>query len=280
MALKVIDVKAGIFDENDRIAEKVRAQNREHGVFMINIMSSPGAGKTTTLLRTIDALKEEFRIGVKEADIQASVDAEKMAAAGARTIQVHTGGECAMDASMVEQTLDQFDTSELDLLFLENVGNLVCTAEQDTGAHVNVEILSIPEGDDKPLKYPLMFRVCQCVLVNKTDTREYFPFDDAAVTRRIRQRNPKAEIFFVSAKTGEGIAALKERLGAFAEALKKARQADRILVPYESAENMGYTRQTLSSVKEGSSVAVFIGPEGGFDPKELELLEKAGAGIP
>ena len=218
MALKVIDVKVGIFDENDRIAEKVRAQNREHGVFMINIMSSPGAGKTTTLLRTIDALKEEFRIGVMEADIQASVDAEKMAAAGARTIQVHTGGECAMDASMVEQTLDQFDTSELDLLFLENVGNLVCTAEQDTGAHVNVEILSIPEGDDKPLKYPLMFRVCQCVLVNKTDTREYFPFDDEAVKERIRRLNPQAKVFFLSAKTGEGfdewLGWIREQMGA------------------------------------------------------------------
>ena len=218
MALKVIDVKAGIFDENDRIAEKVRAQNREHGVFMINIMSSPGAGKTTTLLRTIDALKEEFRIGVMEADIQASVDAEKMAAAGARTIQVHTGGECAMDASMVEQTLNQFDTSELDLLFLENVGNLVCTAEQDTGAHVNVEILSIPEGDDKPLKYPLMFRVCQCVLVNETDTREYFPFDDEAVKERIRRLNPQAKVFFLSAKTGEGfdewLGWIREQMGA------------------------------------------------------------------
>ena len=218
MALKVIDVKAGIFDENDRIAEKVRAKNREHGVFMINIMSSPGAGKTTTLLRTIDALKEEFRIGVMEADIQASVDAEKMAAAGARTIQVHTGGECAMDASMVEQTLDQFDTSELDLLFLENVGNLVCTAEQDTGAHVNVEILSIPEGDDKPLKYPLMFRVCQCVLVNKTDTREYFHFDDEAVKERIRRLNPQAKVFFLSAKTGEGfdewLGWIREQMGA------------------------------------------------------------------
>ena len=218
MALKVIDVKAGIFDENDRIAEKVRAKNREHGVFMINIMSSPGAGKTTTLLRTIDALKEEFRIGVMEADIQASVDAEKMAAAGARTIQVHTGGECAMDASMVEQTLDQFDTSELDLLFLENVGNLVCTAEQDTGAHVNVEILSIPEGDDKPLKYPLMFRVCQCVLINKTDTREYFHFDDEAVKERIRRLNPQAKVFFLSAKTGEGfdewLGWIREQMGA------------------------------------------------------------------
>ena len=204
MAVKVIDVKVGIFDENDRIAEEVRAKNREQGTFMINIMASPGAGKTTTLLRTIDTLKEDFRIGVMEADIEASVDAEKMEAAGVKSIQVHTGGECAMDASMVQQTLKQFDTSDLDLLFMENVGNLVCTAEQDTGAHVNVEILSLPEGDDKPLKYPLMFKVCQCVLINKTDTRQYFPFDDEAVKERIHRLNPQAEIFFVSAKTGEG----------------------------------------------------------------------------
>lgn len=204
MAVKVIDVKVGIFDENDRIAEEVRAKNREQGTFMINIMASPGAGKTTTLLRTIDALKEDYRIGVMEADIEASVDAEKMEAAGVKSIQVHTGGECAMDASMVQQTLQQFDTSDLDLLFMENVGNLVCTAEQDTGAHVNVEILSLPEGDDKPLKYPLMFKVCQCVLINKTDTRQYFPFDDEAVKERIHRLNPQAEIFFVSAKTGEG----------------------------------------------------------------------------
>ena len=204
MAVKVIDVKVGIFDENDRIAEEVRAKNREQGTFMINIMASPGAGKTTTLLRTIDALKEDFRIGVLEADIEASVDAEKIEDAGVRSIQVHTGGECAMDASMVQQTLRQFDTSDLDLLFMENVGNLVCTAEQDTGAHVNVEILSLPEGDDKPLKYPLMFRVCQCVLINKTDTRQYFPFDDEAVKERIHRLNPQAKIFFVSAMTGEG----------------------------------------------------------------------------
>ena len=204
MAVKVIDVKVGIFDENDRIAEEVRAKNREQGTFMINIMASSGAGKTTTLLRTIDALKEDFRIGVLEADIEASVDAEKIEDAGVRSIQVHTGGECAMDASMVQQTLRQFDTSDLDLLFMENVGNLVCTAEQDTGAHVNVEILSLPEGDDKPLKYPLMFRVCQCVLINKTDTRQYFPFDDEAVKERIHRLNPQAKIFFVSAMTGEG----------------------------------------------------------------------------
>ena len=204
MAVKVIDVKVGVFDENNRIAEEVRSVNQANGTFMVNIMASPGAGKTTTLLRTIEALKEDYRIGVLEADIEASVDAEKMAAAGVRSIQVHTGGECAMDASMVRQSLQQFDAKDLDVLFMENVGNLVCTAEQDTGAHVNVEILSLPEGDDKPLKYPLMFTVCQCVLINKIDTREWFSFDDDAVRDRILKLNPQAKIFFVSAKTGEG----------------------------------------------------------------------------
>ena len=204
MAVKVIDVKVGVFDENNRIADEVRKINDGNGTFMVNIMASPGAGKTTTLLRTIAALKDDYRIGVMEADIEASVDAEKMADAGVRSIQVHTGGECAMDASMVRQTLEQFETADLDILFMENVGNLVCTAEQDTGAHVNVEILSLPEGDDKPLKYPLMFTVCQCVLINKTDTREWFAFDDEAVKERILRLNPEAKIFVVSAKTGEG----------------------------------------------------------------------------
>ncbi len=204
MVVKVIDVKVGIFDENDKIADEVRQLNTANETFMVNIMASPGAGKTSTLLRTIEELKDVYRIGVMEADIEASVDAEKMEAAGVRSIQVHTGGECAMDASMVRQTLRQFEVTDLDLLFMENVGNLVCTAEQDTGAHVNVEILSLPEGDDKPLKYPLMFTVCQCVLINKIDTREWFPFDDEAVKERILRLNPEAKIFFVSAKTGEG----------------------------------------------------------------------------
>ena len=212
MAVKVIEVNVGVFDENNRIANEVRISNREKGTFMVNIMASPGAGKTTTLLRTIDMLREIGaadgsgwpRIGVMEADIEAVVDAEKMAGAGVKTIQVHTGGECAMDASMVQQALAEFDTSDIDILFMENVGNLVCTAEQDTGADVNVEILSIPEGDDKPLKYPLMFTVCQCVLINKIDTRQWFSFDDEAVCERIRKLNPLAEIFFVSSKTGEG----------------------------------------------------------------------------
>lgn len=205
--VRTIKVNVGVFDENSRIADEVRAENRKNGVFMVNIMASPGAGKTTTLLRTIDMMKEEYTIGVMEADIEATVDTEKMLDAGVRSVQVHTGGECAMDASMVQQALSEFDASGLDLLFMENVGNLVCTAEQDTGADINVEILSLPEGDDKPLKYPLMFTVCQCVLINKTDTRQWFSFDDEAVAKRIHALNPEAEIFFVSAKTGEGFEA-------------------------------------------------------------------------
>ena len=214
--IKVIDVNVGIFDENDRIAAEVRAMNRAAGTFMVNIMASPGAGKTTTLLRTIDALSDDFKMGVMEADIDATVDAEKMSAAGVRTIQVHTGGECAMDAAMTKAALEEFDASGLDIVFLENVGNLVCPAEQDTGADINVEILSIPEGDDKPLKYPLMFTICQAVLVNKTDTRRFFSFDDEAFVKRVHDLNPNAEVFFFSAKTGEGFDAwtdwLKEQI--------------------------------------------------------------------
>ena len=202
--LKVIELNVGIYEENDRIADEVRAVNRENGTLLVNIMASPGSGKTSVLLRTAEMLGEEYRIGVMEADIDASVDAEKMQAAGIRSIQVHTGGECAMDAFMTREAVREFDTADLDLVFLENVGNLVCPAEQDTGADLNVEILSIPEGDDKPLKYPLMFKVCQCVLINKIDTRKFFRFDDEAVVSRIRGLNPDAEIFFLSAKTGEG----------------------------------------------------------------------------
>lgn len=203
-AVRVIDVNMGVFEANDRIAAEVRARNKENGVFMVNLMASPGAGKTTTLLRTIADLGDEYKIGVMEADIDASVDAEKMAEAGVRSIQIHTGGECAMDAAMTKQALDEFETADLDLLFMENVGNLVCTAEQDTGATVNVEILSVPEGDDKPLKYPLMFTICQAVIVNKTDTRKFFRFDDEAFIERVHNLNPAAEIFFLSSKTGEG----------------------------------------------------------------------------
>jgi hydrogenase nickel incorporation protein HypB len=203
-AVRVIDVNMGVFEMNDSIADEVRARNKANGTFMVNLMASPGAGKTTTLLRTIADLRDEYKIGVMEADIDASVDAEKMIEAGVRSIQIHTGGECAMDASMTQQALNEFDTSDLDLLFMENVGNLVCTAEQDTGATVNVEILSLPEGDDKPLKYPLMFTVCQAVIVNKVDTRKFFRFDDEAFIERVHSLNPDAKIFFLSSKTGEG----------------------------------------------------------------------------
>lgn len=202
--VRVIDVNVGIFEENDRIAAEVRSANKANGTFMVNVMASPGAGKTTTLLRTIDALKSKYKMGVMEADIEATVDAEKMAAAGVRAMQIHTGGECAMDASMTQAALNEFDTSDLDLVFLENVGNLVCTAEQDTGADINVEILSLPEGDDKPLKYPLMFTVTQAVIVNKTDTRKFFEFDDEEFVKRVKYLNPLSEVFFLSAKTGEG----------------------------------------------------------------------------
>lgn len=202
--LKIIDVNVGVFAENDRIADEVRAMNRRNHTFMVNLMSSPGSGKTTTLLRTAKRLGDTYRIGVMEADIESAVDAEKMRLAGVRSIQVHTCGECAMDAAMTKQAIEAFPTEDIDLLFLENVGNLVCPAEQDTGADVNVEILSLPEGDDKPLKYPLMFRVCQCVLINKIDTGKFFRFDREAVIARIHRLNPDAAIFFLSAKTGEG----------------------------------------------------------------------------
>ena len=205
MAVKVIEVNKDIFAFNDEMAEKVRGINKENKTFMVNIMASPGAGKTTTLLRAIEDLKEDFQIGVMEADIEATVDAEVMEKAGVKSIQIHTGGECAMTAEMVMQGLMEFDTKDMDILFLENVGNLVCPAEEDTGASINVAILSVPEGDDKPLKYPLMFEVCQAVIINKIDTKMYFKFDDEAVKKRIKDLNPKAEIFFVSAKTGEGV---------------------------------------------------------------------------
>ncbi len=202
--VRIIDVNMNINADNDAIAAEIREKNKKDHTFMINLMASPGAGKTSVLLRTLEALKDDYKIGVMEADIDASVDAEKIAAAGGRSIQVHTGGECAMDAEMTRQAMEEFQTEDLDLLVLENVGNLVCPAETDTGATVNVEILSIPEGDDKPLKYPLMFTVCDLVLVNKIDTRDYFSFDDEAFIARVKKLNPQAKIIFLSAKTGEG----------------------------------------------------------------------------
>ncbi len=204
MGVRVIDVHQSVYAANDELAKDTRAQLKADKTFMINLMASPGAGKTTTLLRTVGELKDIYKIGIMEADIDATVDAEKMQEAGVDSVQVHTGGECAMDAEMTRQAMSKFHTAQYDLLFLENVGNLVCPAETDTGASKKVAILSYPEGDDKPLKYPLMFEVCDAVLINKIDTGDYFPFDDAAAVERIHKLNPDSQIFFVSARTGEG----------------------------------------------------------------------------
>lgn len=209
---RVIEVDLDPFAVQAELADQVRAINKENGTFMVNIMASPGAGKTTTLLRTIEQLGDKYKIGVMEADIDAQVDAETMQNAGVRTIQIHTGGECAMTPEMTMQAIKEFHTEDLDLMFLENVGNLVCPAEEDTGANISVAILSIPEGDDKPLKYPLMFEVCDAVIINKIDTRKFFRFDDDAVVERIHNCNPSSEVFFISAKTGEGVSEWTEWL--------------------------------------------------------------------
>ncbi len=202
---KVIEIKRSVFENNDREADKVREQLKKDRTFLLNLMSSPGSGKTTTLKQTIAALKDEYKIGVMEADIDSEVDAKTIAETGAKSIQLHTGGMCHLDAGMTKQGLDSFGADEFDFVVLENVGNLVCPAEFDTGASKNAMILSVPEGDDKPLKYPLMFTVSDCVLINKIDTKSVFDFDDKAVVERIKKLNPNCEIFFISAKTGEGI---------------------------------------------------------------------------
>ena len=202
---RVIEVKRSIFEDHDADANKLREELKAEKTFLLNLMSSPGAGKTTTLKRTIDALKDEMKIGIMEADIDSDVDAKTISETGARAIQIHTGGMCHLDADMTRQGIREFGTSDLDLVVLENVGNLVCPAEFDTGSTKNAMILSVPEGDDKPLKYPLMFTICDVVLINKCDTLCVFDdFDKDAVVERIHRLNPKAEVIFVSAKTGEG----------------------------------------------------------------------------
>ena len=202
---KVIEIKKSVFENNDKEADKLREQLKKDRTFLLNLMSSPGSGKTTTLKATIARLKDEYKIGVMEADIDSDVDAKTIAATGAKAIQLHTGGMCHLDAGMTKQGLDNIDANEFDFVVLENVGNLVCPAEFDTGASKNAMILSVPEGDDKPLKYPLMFSICDAVLINKIDTKTVFDFDDEAVVERIKKLNPKAEIFFISARTGEGV---------------------------------------------------------------------------
>ena len=214
--VRVIEIKESVFADNDRQADELRSRLKEKGVYLLNLMSSPGSGKTTTLTGTIAALKENLRIGVMEADIDSDVDAKTIAQTGAKAIQLHTGGMCHLDAEMTMQGIEALGVEDVDLAILENVGNLVCPAEFDTGASGNVMIISVPEGHDKPLKYPLMFEVCDAVLINKIDVLPYFDFDMELVKTYIHQRNPKAEIFPVSAKTGEGMEAwttwLKEQV--------------------------------------------------------------------
>lgn len=202
---KVYEIKQRVFADNDLEADKMRTELKKDKTFLLNLMSSPGAGKTTTLTKTIDAMKHDFRIGVMEADIDSAVDADTISETGAKVIQLHTGGMCHLDADMTRQGLLELDTSDVDLAILENVGNLVCPAEFDTGAVKNAMILSVPEGDDKPLKYPLMFQVCQCLLINKIDVLPYFNFDLEECKKRVLKLNPDMKIIPISARTGEGM---------------------------------------------------------------------------
>lgn len=202
---RVIEVKQSVLASNDQKANELRSKMKEKGTLLINLMSSPGSGKTTMLRRTIKALKGELDIAVMEADIDSDVDAAAISEVGAQTIQLHTGGMCHLDAAMCAQGLEGLAAGDTDVIFLENVGNLVCPAEFDTGAGVNITILSVPEGDDKPLKYPLMYQVCDLVLVNKTDVMPYFDFDLDTLCKNVAIRNPKARVIPISAQTGEGM---------------------------------------------------------------------------
>jgi len=202
---RILEIKQSVFENNDREAERLRTELKAQGVFLLNLMSSPGAGKTTTLRGTIARLKDEFSIGIMEADIDSDVDARAIQETGAKVIQLHTGGMCHLDAGMTRQGLDGLGVAGIDLAILENVGNLVCPAEFDTGAAKNAMILSVPEGDDKPLKYPLMFTICDVVLVNKIDVLPYFEFDLDAVRYRVKKLNPNAKVIPICARTGEGL---------------------------------------------------------------------------
>ena len=209
---RIIEVKESVFADNDADAEKLRQELKERGTYLINLMSSPGSGKTTTLTRLIGELRDEVRIGIMEADIDSDVDADTISRTGVKVIQLHTGGMCHLDADMTRQGIRELGDAELDLVVLENVGNLVCPAEFDTGAALNVMILSVPEGHDKPLKYPLIFQRCNAMIINKIDVLPYFDFDMALVEQYARKRNPDIKIFPISAKTGEGVAELADWL--------------------------------------------------------------------
>jgi hydrogenase nickel incorporation protein HypB len=203
---KVLEIKESVFADNNRQAAVLREELKKSGTFMLNLMSSPGSGKTTTVVRTIEALQNEMKIGVVEADVDSDVDARTVSLTGAKVIQLHTGGMCHVDANMTTQGLSGMGVEGLDLVILENIGNLLCPAEFDTGAAKNAMILSVPEGDDKPLKYPLMFSIVDVLLVNKIDAASFFNFSLEAVTERVKKLNPKVKIIPISAKTGEGIA--------------------------------------------------------------------------
>lgn len=211
--VKVIEIKKSIFADNEQDANNLRAELKEKGVFLLNLMSSPGSGKTTTLIQVINRLKEHIRIAVMEADIDSDVDAIKIQdATGIESIQLHTGGMCHLDAEMTRQGLDNLSLHSTDLAILENVGNLVCPAEFDTGSCKNAMILSVPEGHDKPLKYPLMFSICDLVIINKIDVMPYFDFDLEKCKEYIHMRNPKATVLPICAKTGEGVDAVADWL--------------------------------------------------------------------
>lgn len=202
---KVIEIKQSVFEDNDADANRLREELRQEKTFLLNLMSSPGSGKTTTLTKTINELKDGFRIGVMEADIDSDVDAQTISSTGAKVIQLHTGGMCHLDADMTRQGIKELGTENIDLVILENVGNLVCPAEFDTGSTKNAMILSVPEGDDKPLKYPLMFSICDVLLINKIDVLEYFDFNIDLCTQRAKKLNPNIKVIPISARTGEGI---------------------------------------------------------------------------
>ena len=210
--VRILEIKQSVFANNDAQADKLRQELKERGIYLLNLMSSPGSGKTTTLTRVIENLKDELKIGVMEADIDSDVDAKTIAATGAKAIQLHTGGMCHLDAGMTRQGLEGLNPQDTELVILENVGNLVCPAEFDTGAVKNAMILSVPEGHDKPLKYPLMFQVCHAVLINKIDVMPYFDFDMEKCIEYIHMRNPNAKIFPICAKTGEGVDAFTDWL--------------------------------------------------------------------
>ena len=220
--VRIIEIKQSVFEDNDRDAEILRGELKKKGVFLLNLMSSPGSGKTTTLTKLLPILSERMRVGVMEADIDGDVDAKTIAALGVKSIQLHTGGMCHLDADMTRQGLRELGVDDLDLVVLENVGNLVCPAEFDTGAVVNAMILSVPEGHDKPLKYPLIFQVCNVVLINKMDVAPYFDFDIDKCREYIAMRNPSAKVIPVCAKTGEGIDLFADWLTESVNAWKQA----------------------------------------------------------